>query len=217
MSDYVVEAELREKTGRAETRRLRRAGKIPGIIYGGGKPELSIAMDYFTISKLLEEEHFHTTLLEISVTGSSGKNTAILKATQWEPIKDTVTHVDFQRVSSSDKIHIEVPVHALNHETCPGVKQGGSLSIIRHSLEVTCRADSIPESIEIDCASMEIGDVVHINDVKLPDGVEVQHDQNFTILNISAPKKAEEVEETAAAAEGEAEAPEAADEAASEE
>ena len=196
MSDYIVEAELREDTGRSASRRLRRAGKVPGIIYGGGKSDLPIAMDYFTISKLLEEEHFHTTLVEVKVKGSRAKNTVLLKDTQWDPVKDIVTHVDFFRVSAKDTITVDVPVVAINTEQCPGVAKGGLVSIIRHTLEVSCQADSIPEHIEVDCSGLEVNDSVHINDITLPEGSEVHHDVNFTVLNISAPTKAA-AEETA--------------------
>jgi len=210
MSDYVIDAELREKTGKAETRRLRKAGKIPGIIYGGGKPDLPILLDFNSTSKLLNEEHFHSSIVEINVAGSRGKNSVLLKDAQWDPIMDTAKHLDFMRVSSSDTVHMEVHVVPVNHEKCPGIKAGGLLDIVRHSLEVTCRADSIPEHIEIDCSNMEIGDTVHIEDITLPDGVTVAHDVNFTVLNLTVAKKAE-VEE--AAEEGAAEAAEATEEA----
>ncbi len=190
-SNLVVEAELREESGRSAARRLRRAGKIPGIIYGGDKPDLPISMDYFTISKQLNDELFHTSMLEVKVKGSRGKNTVLLKDSQWDPIKDTVTHLDFFRVSASDSVTVEVPVIALNSEKCPGVIAGGLVDLVRHVLEITCRADAIPDSVEIDCSEMNIGDTVHIEDINLPEGAEVQHDVNFTILNLAAPTKAE--------------------------
>ncbi len=188
MTDYIIEAELREETGRAATRRLRRAGKLPGIIYGGGKPDLAITMDYNTVSKLLNEEQFHTSILEVNVKGARGKNGVLLKDSQWDPVMDTATHLDFFRVSASDAITMDVPVVILNADKCPGVVQGGLIDVIRHSLEVTCRADSIPDQIEVNCADMEIGDTVHIDDITLPEGAEVQHDVNFTVLNLSATK-----------------------------
>ncbi|NWF37875.1 50S ribosomal protein L25/general stress protein Ctc [Mariprofundus sp. NF] len=201
MTDFVVEAELREETGRSAARRMRRAGKLPGIIYGGDKPDLPITMDYNTVSKLLNQEAFHTSMLEVKVKGSRGKNTVLLKDSQYDPLKDTATHLDFMRVSAADSITMEVPVIAINFETCPGVAQGGMVALIRHALEVTCRADSIPESIEIDCTGLEMGATVHIEDVTLPEGAEVHHDVNFTILNIAPPKaaEAEETEESAEA------------------
>jgi len=204
MTDYVIEAELREETGRSATRRLRRAGKLPGIIYGGGKPDLAITMDYNTVSKLLNEELFHTSILQVNVKGSRGKNSVLIKDSQWDPIMDTATHLDFFRVSASDEITMDVSVVALNTDKCPGVVKGGLVDMVRHSLEVTCRADSIPEQIEVDCADLDIGDTIHIDDIALPEGAEVQHDVNFTILNISAPKAGTDDEDEAETDEGEA-------------
>ncbi len=204
MTDYVIEAELREETGRSATRRLRRAGKLPGIIYGGGKPDLAITMDYNTVSKLLNEELFHTSILQVNVKGSRGKNSVLIKDSQWDPIMDTATHLDFFRVSASDEITMDVPVVALNADKCPGIVKGGLVDMVRHTLEVTCRADSIPEQIVVDCADLDIGDTVHIDDIALPEGAEVQHDVNFTILNISAPKAGTDDEDEAETDEGEA-------------
>jgi large subunit ribosomal protein L25 len=209
MSDYTVEAELREKTGRSESRRLRRAGKLPGVIYGGDKPELPIVMDALTLSKLLDQEHFHTAIIAINVKGARGKNEALLKDVQYDPLKDTATHIDFYRVSSESIVDIEVPVHAINYQKCPGLVAGGSLEIIRHSLSVHCRADSIPDHIDIDCSGLKIGDSIHINDIALPKGVEVPHGEDFAVVHIAAPRV--EVE-AAPAAEAEA-APAAAGEA----
>ena len=188
MTNIVVEAELREETGRSATRRLRRAGKMPGIIYGGGKPDIAITMDYFTVSKQLNDEHFHTSMLEVKVKGSRSKNTVLLKDAQWDPVMDTATHLDFFRVSASDTVTLDIPVVAINTEKCPGVVKGGLVDLVRHSLEVTCRADAIPEHVEVDCATMEVGDTVHIEDITLPEGALVHHDVNFTVLNIAAPK-----------------------------
>jgi len=188
MTNLVVEAELREETGRSATRRLRRAGKLPGIIYGGGKPDISITMDYFTVAKQLNNEQFHTSLLKVKVKGSRGKNTVLLKAVQWDPVMDTATHLDFFRVSAEDTVTVDVPVIAINADKCPGVIKGGILDLVRHSLEVTCRADAIPDQIEVYCAQLEVGDTVHIEDIAFPEGASVQHDVNFTVLNIAAPK-----------------------------
>jgi len=205
MTDFVLEAELREKTGKAETRRLRRAGKLPAIIYGGDKQDLPIILNYNDTAKMMKDEHFFTSMLEINVKGARGKNTVLIKDAQWNPIYDTVTHLDFFRVSSSDTVHVEVPVVAINHEKCPGEVAGGLLDLVRHSLEVTCRADHIPEHIEIDCSKLEIGDTIHINDIALPDGVSIIHDVNFTVINMAAPKKAEAAAEEAEVAEEAAE------------
>ncbi len=190
MTDLIVEAELRETTGKGDARRMRRAGLLPGIIYGGGKPDLAITINTNAIGKLLNEEAFYTSMLEVKVKGKRGKNTVLLKDVQWEPLLDTAMHLDFMRVSSKDSVTVEVPVIAINFEKCPGDVAGGLLDVIRHVLEVTCRADSIPDSIEVDCANLDIGDSVHIEDITLPEGAEVHHDVNFTVLNVSAKKTA---------------------------
>ncbi len=203
MTDFVLEAELRETTGKAETRRLRRAGKLPAIIYGGGKQDLPIVLDYNDTAKMMKDEHFFTSMLEVKVKGSRGKNTVLLKDSQWDPIYDTPKHLDFFRVSSSDSVTVEVPVVAINHEKCPGSVAGGLIDLVRHTLEVTSRADAIPEHIEVDCSNLEIGDTVHIDDITLPEGAEVVHEVNFTVINMAAPKKAEVAAETEAVAETE--------------
>ncbi len=195
MTDYVLEAELREDLGRGNTRRLRKAGKLPAIIYGGDKPDLPITLDYNEVAKImLRDEAFYTSMLEVKVKGKRGKNTVLLKDTQWDSIYDTPMHLDFFRVSGSDSVTVAVPVHTINVDTCPGVKAGGQLSVIRHELEVTCRADAIPDQIEVDCANFELDQIVHIDDIELPDGMEVVHDVNFTILSIVEPKRMEEPE-----------------------
>lgn len=202
MTDFVIEAELRETTGRGEARRIRRAGMLPAVIYGGDKPELAITLNSMTTAKLLDKEAFYTSIVEINVKGSRGSNKALVKDVQWHPVRDEAIHIDFYRVSSSDQVHMEVPVHVVNADTCPGVKKGGLVEIIRHSLEVVCRADSIPEHIDVDCSKLEIGDSIHIEDLKLPEGVINQHEVNFTVLTIAAPKveKATDDEDEAVAA-----------------
>ncbi len=200
MSDYVLDAELREKTGKGATRRLRRTGNIPAVLYGGDKPDIPLVLDALATSKLLNNEGFYTSMLELKIKGSRGKNTALLKDVQWHHLRDEAVHLDFQRVSSSDSVTIEVPVRPVDHEKCPGAIAGGVLSMTRHSLEVACRADSIPDAIEVDCSALDIGDSIHIEDVMLPEGAEVVHDVNFTVLSLVAPTKSVEEEEAAAAA-----------------
>lgn len=187
MSDFKLEAELREKTGKAETRRLRRTGALPAIIYGGDKQDLPIALNALEIGKLLNNEHFHTSMIDIKVKGKRSNDSVILKSVQYDPLRDEAAHLDFLRVSSSDVITLEIPVHAINEGKCPGVKEGGLVEVVRHVLEVSCRADSIPDAINIDCSGLNIGDTVHIEDVKLPEGVKVPHGVDFTVLTVSAP------------------------------
>ncbi|OIO69865.1 MAG: 50S ribosomal protein L25 [Zetaproteobacteria bacterium CG_4_9_14_3_um_filter_49_83] len=171
MSDFILNAEVRETTGKAHARRMRRAGKIPGIIYGGDKQDLPISVEFYEVSKLLSDEAFYTSMLEVKVKGSRGKNTVLLKDTQWDPLKETITHLDFFRVSASDVVDVEVPVEAINDAKCPGVVAGGMIDVIRRHLAVQCRADSIPEHIEVDCSKLQIGDSIHIKDMVAPKGI----------------------------------------------
>jgi len=201
MADFIINADLRETTGKGDARRMRRAGSLPAIIYGAGKPDLAITLNANATGKLLNEEAFFTSMLEVTVAGK-GKETVLLKDVQWEPIMDTAMHLDFMRVASADSVTVEVPVVVVNYDKCPGDIAGGMLDMVRHSLEITCRADSIPESVEVDCANLDIGDNIHVEDINLPEGLEIIHEMNYTVLNVAAPKGHEEsgdadVEETA--------------------
>ncbi len=195
MTTLTLKAQLREETGRNASRRLRRAGRLPGIIYGGGKSDLPVTMNSNEARKLLNIETFYTSIVNIDVAGQ--KNEAVLlKDVQWDPVSDEPVHLDFLRVSVGDTVQVEVPVVAVNAEKSPGVIKGGKLDIVRHVLEVSCRADAIPEHINIDCSSLELGSTVHIEDIELPEGVTVPHEVNFTVLNLSVVKggKGEEAE-----------------------
>ena len=189
-SGFTIDAELREGTGRSFARGLRRAGKVPAIIYGGDKPDLPITLDDIAMRKPLADAAFYTSLLKIKIKGKRAAETALLKDAQWHPVKEHIMHLDFHRVSASDTVTVEVPVHPLNHEKCPGVVQGGRLDLVRHVLEVTCLANAIPDAIEVECGSLELGDTIHIDDLTLPEGAEVPHEVNFTVLNLAAPKGA---------------------------
>jgi len=191
MSSYKVEAILREATGRGATRRLRRSGKVPAIIYGGDQPELSICMEKFALNKLLSQETFFTALLTVSVQGK-GDHTVLLRDVQWDPVTDDVSHLDFHRVLASDSVFVDVPLHTMGVEQCPGAVLGGAVAVIRHVLNVRCRADAIPECIEVDCSQLNIGDTIHVEDLALPEGVEAPHDVNFTILNFTAQRTADD-------------------------
>ncbi len=196
-SEFTIEAELREATGRSAARRLRRAGKVPAVIYGGNKPELPIVLDDIAMRKPLADEAFYTSLLKIKIKGKKTLETVLLKDAQWHPVREHVMHLDFHRVSASDSVHVEVPVHPVHYEKCPGVVKGGRVDLVRHVLEVVCRADAIPDAIEVDCATLDLGDTIHVEDLPLPEGVEVPHEVNFTVLNLAAPKGAGSDEEEA--------------------
>jgi len=185
MADYRIEAELRP-TGKNAARRLRRQGKLPGVIYGGGKPGTPVAFPASKLEKLLLEEHFHATMIEIQLPEGDVR-TAVLKEVQYDPLTDRPIHVDFQEVHAEDLVHMVVPIVAVNFEKCPGAQSGGVLEILRHEIDVVCRADAIPEHIEVDCSQMEIGDVVHVEDLALPEGVKAIHEENFAVLTIVPP------------------------------
>ncbi|MDQ6978934.1 MAG: 50S ribosomal protein L25/general stress protein Ctc [Mariprofundaceae bacterium] len=206
MSDFLsLNAEMREVTGRSASRRLRRAGRLPAIIYGGGKSDLPITLNMNEASKSLNVEQFHTSILTIIVAGSKDEEKVLLKDAQWNPVRDTISHLDFFRVKGSDVIEIEIPIVAINAEKAPGVIEGGQIEVVRHALEVSCRADAIPENIVVDCAALQMGDTIHVEDLTLPEGVEAPHEVNFTILNLAVVKggadQDDDTEEDAAAPE----------------
>jgi len=187
-SAFTIEAELREATGKSVARRLRRAGKVPAVIYGGGKPDYPIVLDDVAMRKPLDTEGFYTSLISINVAGKRGVETVLLKDAQWHPVRDVVMHLDFFRVNASDVVTVEVPLHPVGGERCPGVVLGGQIDLVRHVLEVSCAADSIPDEITVDCSALELGDTIHVEDLILPKGVEAPHEMNFTILNLAAVK-----------------------------
>ncbi|WP_354687775.1 50S ribosomal protein L25/general stress protein Ctc [Cupriavidus necator] len=187
----------RSVQGTGASRRLRNSGKTPGIIYGGAAEPKMIELDHNALWHALKKEAFHSSILDLEVGGTSEK--ALLRAFQMHPFKPLVLHVDFQRVSANDKIHVKVPLHFMNQETAPGVKLGhGLVNHIVNDLEVSCLPADLPEFIEVDVGSMEVGQTLHLSDLKLPQGLTVitHGDDNPAIASISLPAGA------AAAAEG---------------
>ncbi len=193
---YELEASVRERVGKGAARALRLEGRVPAVVYGDKKPPLAISLSYKEADKRLRAGGFLTTVATIAVGGE--KIRVIPKDYHMHVIKDTLTHVDFLRISDETIVTVFVPVHAVNQEKSEGMKRGGALSIVHHEIECRCRADSIPESIDVDVAELNIGASVHIQDVKLPKGVEaVVHEKNFTVLSITAPVGFSETAEAA--------------------
>lgn len=194
-----VIASKRDAQGSSASRRLRRAGKVPGIVYGGSVAPMQIELDHNALYHALRKEAFHASVLTLSIDGS--KEPVLLRDTQWHPYKQQVLHVDFQRVDKDQKIHVKVPLHFLNAETAPGVKTGGGKPHhIMNELDVQCLPGSLPEFIEVDMGKLEVGHSIHANDLALPAGVElVAHlkAENPAVASISAPKGSG-AEETAA-------------------
>ncbi|ALA16487.1 MULTISPECIES: 50S ribosomal protein L25/general stress protein Ctc [Chelatococcus] len=198
-----LKASARERVGKGAARAVRREGRVPAVIYGLGEAPQPIALDFNETKRLIFSGGFLTTLFEIDVDGS--KTRAIPRDFQLDPVKDTPLHVDFLRVTRDATVNVEVPVHFLNQEASPGLKRGGTLNVVRHTVELVVPVDAIPDAIDIDLTGREIGDSIHISAVKLPAGASpVIQDRDFTIATLVAPSKlAAEAAEEAAAGEAE--------------
>lgn len=195
---YELEASVREQIGKGAARETRRAGRVPAVIYGDKKPPIAISLAYKDADKRLRAGGFLTTVAFIVVGGE--KIRVIPKDYHLHPVKDTLTHVDFLRVSDETIVTVFVPVHAVNQDKSVGLKRGGALSIVHHEIECQCRAAEIPEALEVDITNLNIGASVHIGDLKFAAGVKpVIHEKNFTVLSITAPVGFTDVEETAEA------------------
>lgn len=212
MADIVLNVEVRERTGTGGAREARRQSKVPGVLYGGPKGPVPIAVRQNEFRKAL----YTGKLLGHLVTLRHGKEDqqVIAKDVQFHPVTDEPVHFDLYRVEKGQEIHINVPVHFRNEEASPGMKQGGSLEIVRHDLELVCRADRIPEELIVDLTGRELGDTIRLSDITLPEGVRAAtNDPEFVIasLKVSSAAQAEdaeaEAEAAAAAAEGAAEEP----------
>ena len=208
-------AQARERAGKGPARAARRAGLVPGVVYGAKQDPLMINIDPRHLLRGLRTGTFLATIYELDVSGK--KERVLPRDVQFDPVTDKPLHVDFLRVTGSSWVTVDVPVEFLNEDQAPGLKRGGLLNIVRHEIEMYCLADSIPQHIQVDLAGLDIGDSVHISMVKLPEGVEPTiTDRDFTIATIAAPTVVrDEAEEAAAAAaaEGAAEAEEGEEEA----
>ena len=177
--------------GKGEAHALRRQGLVPGVVYGKGMAACSVAVDPKALGQAIATKAGWNTLITLQGAGPFDGKVVILKDMQVHPLRREPTHVDFQAVDLTQKVHVMVPVHAIGK--AKGEKLGGQLQIIRHELEVVCLPASIPESIDIDVTGLAVGGVVHINDIQLPAGVEVPHEVNFTVITVTG-HKAEEGE-----------------------
>ncbi|KQV62677.1 MULTISPECIES: 50S ribosomal protein L25/general stress protein Ctc [unclassified Caulobacter] len=189
MVEIILNVEVRDGVGTGPARAVRREGKIPGVLYGGGKPPVGIAVRANEFRKSL----YTGKLLGHLVTLQHGdeKQSVIAKAVQFHPVTDEPVHFDLYRVDEHQLIKIEVPVHFKNHETSVGLKKGGTLEVIRHTVELACPADKIPEELVIDLADHDIGDVIRISEIKLPEGVKPAMDRDFVIANVKASSAAQ--------------------------
>ncbi|RMH39088.1 MAG: 50S ribosomal protein L25/general stress protein Ctc [Alphaproteobacteria bacterium] len=205
MVDIVINAETREKGGKGAARSARRAGKVPGVIYGGGKAPAMINVNANELLKRLRAGRFLSTL--ITVNHGDQKDVVLCREVQRNVINGLPIHVDFMRVSRRQKVEVFVPVEFLNEEECKGIRKGGTLVVVRPEVELRVPATHIPEKISIDLTNYDFGDVIHISDFELPEDAEpVIEDRDFVIANISAPGGGAAAEEAEGEAEAEAEA-----------
>ncbi|MCG8906703.1 50S ribosomal protein L25/general stress protein Ctc [Pseudomonas nicosulfuronedens] len=204
MVDFVLNAQERSDLGKGASRRLRRnAGLIPAVVYGGEKAPQSLTLELREISKLLENEAAFSHVITLNV--GAAKETVLIKALQRHPSKGFVMHADFQRVVAGQKLTAHVPLHFINEATAVGVKVGGGeISHVIAEVEVSCLPKDLPEFIEVDLAKVELGQIVHLSDLKLPKGVELvqlAHGNDLAVANIHASRVVKEEGEGEAAAE----------------
>jgi len=186
---FEVNVELREDLGKGASRRLRRLeDKIPGIVYGGGKKPQPLSLSHKEVIKHLEDEAFYSHILTLKA-GKKAEQ-VILKDLQRHPFKPKITHMDFMRVSATQKLTTSVPLHFINEDICPGVKEGGVVNHGYTTVEVSCLPKNLPEYIEIDMAEAEMDTIVHLSDIKMPKGVEIvelthgaDHDQAIATIH----------------------------------
>ncbi|MBY0532106.1 MAG: 50S ribosomal protein L25/general stress protein Ctc [Xanthobacteraceae bacterium] len=178
-----LKAVSRANAGKGAARAERRAGRVPGTVYGENQPAASISVDAVEIGRRIYAGRFLTTVFDLEIDGQ--KTRVIPRDFQLDPLKDRPVHVDFQRLGKGAIIKVAVPVHFINQEASPGIKRGGTLNVVRHTVDFHCPAEQIPESITADLTGLEINDSLHISAVKLPDGVKpVIRDRDFTIATI---------------------------------
>ena len=196
-------AEIREDQGKGASRRLRKTGRVPAIIYGAGRPPRALTFDHNKVIEQLENESFYSSVLNIKVGDKS--QAAIVKDIQRHPAKAWIMHMDFQRIVEDEVIRMNVPIHFLNAENADGVKQGGgSVSQLMNDVEVICLPKDLPEYFEVDIETLGLDEMLHLSDIKLPEGVEIPQlaqgtEQDQGIVSIHVIKVAvieEEVEET---------------------
>jgi large subunit ribosomal protein L25 len=187
MADTVTfNAESRAQVGKGAARATRRIGKVPAVIYGANKDPEPITINPAQLRAALGQPGFFATLFDMDVDGSQQQ--VLCRELQVHPVTDVPMHLDFLRVTERTRINLEIQVRFENEEGSPGLKGGGVLNIVRHAVEVVCRAGAIPEEFIVDLTGLDVGDSIHISDVTLPDGVKPTiTDRDFTIATIAAP------------------------------
>ncbi|MDR1530200.1 MAG: 50S ribosomal protein L25/general stress protein Ctc [Burkholderiales bacterium] len=198
-----IAAQPRKEEGRGASRRIRRAGGVPGIIYGGDATPTPITLDHNTLYHALRKEAFHSSILTVRLDKKPVK--ALLRDVQMHPYKQQVLHIDFQRIDPNRKIHMKVPLHFINGEISPAVKlEGALINQVMNELEISCLPKDLPEYIEVDLSEMTVATSMHVSSLKLPEGVTVVITRGFDPTVVSASVVKEEVESAEEVIEGEA-------------
>jgi len=204
MSDFELNAELRSDMGKGASRRLRRnADMVPAILYGADRDPQPLSIAHKDLYKALENEAFFSHIITIKADGK--KQEAILKDLQRHPAKDRIMHADFLRIQMDQEITVEVPLHFMNEDSCVGVKQGGgNISHNMSVLEVTCLPGDLPEFIEVDIAELDVGESIHMSELKLPQGLTIPSlqlgdDHDHMVVSVNGPKRTAGSDDDAAA------------------
>ena len=191
---FELEIDSRDDLGKAHSRRLRRQGKVPAVLYGGGKNPASVALDHNKLLHQMENEAFYTSILTLNMGKKA--QAVVVKDVQHHPVKRQVLHVDFQRILADKKITLLVPIHYSNQEEAIGVKvQGGEIAILVSDVEVSCLPGDLPEFLEVSVLELELNQRISLSDIVVPKGVEIlalSHDQDHSIIAINPPRKEEE-------------------------
>jgi large subunit ribosomal protein L25 len=191
-----MKATVRPKGGKGAARAARLTGQVPGVVYGDNKPPMMVLLDHAELRKRIYAGHFLTTLYELEIEGA--KHRVIPRDFQLDAIKDLPMHVDFLRVAEGATIRVNIPVHVLNAESSPGVKRGGAVNIVTHTVEVACPADAIPEAINVDIGGLEINHSKHLGEIELPKNVRVIGRGDITLVTIVPPSGYAEEQKAAA-------------------
>jgi large subunit ribosomal protein L25 len=193
-----LKATARPKSGKGAARAERRAGRVPGVIYGNNQPPVTISVDDRDLRQRILAGRFTTTIYDIDLEGK--KHRVIPRDFHLDPVRDFPIHVDFMRLGEGATIRISVPLHVVNSESAPGIKRGGTVNIVTHAIELECSVDNIPQYVEADASGLEIGYSLHLTDITLPAGVKSLTREDATLVTIVPPSGYAEEQKAAAAA-----------------
>ncbi len=200
MAEATIKATPREGTGKGANRKLRATGRVPAVVYGHNEKTRELSLDAHELQVLFSKISVENTVIRLDIEGEKGEVKALVREVQSNPVKGNLYHVDFYQIHANEKVDVEVPVHLVG--AAPGVKAGGVMDHQIHELPVRCLPSAIPESFEVDVSALELGDSIHVSDLKVPEGVEIEMDGDRTVCSVVVPAALEAA--TPAPAEGEA-------------